>query len=336
MKKFLITILTLMFLLSFSYTNAQMSTSIDGITITSVPINPEPGENVIISIESSLLDLDSASTVWLSNGKNIYSGIGKKEIIVKAPMGGKKLIVTVVLKDHNGREVQKAVVLKSGSVDLIWEPINYTPPFYKGVGNLVYQNKIKLIAIPHLYSSETKELDPKNLVYQWRLGGKYIDGASGYGKQSITIDAGDIPKHLDISIDVYNREETQTAVKKISLKPKEPSVSFYEMNPLYGIYFNKALSTKISLEDSEMTILSAPFGFSFKKNQLVYTWSINNTEQSSLSNNQSITLRKKDDTSGSSDINVEVRSNENIMQGAQSSFGVDFKKKETVNNNKIF
>lgn len=327
MKKVLITILTLTLFLSFSYTNAQLQTSIDGVTIASNPESPAPGENVTVSIESYLIDLNSASIVWLSNGSSIASGIGMKEVKIKAPTIGKKVIISAVIKASSGQEIRKAIVVKSGSVDIIWETRGYTPPFFKGKNPLVYQNEVKLTAMPHLSLDGIKEVDPKSLVYEWRSGGKFIEGAVGYGKQSITIKADIVPKPLEIRVNVYTRDQSQGTEKSITIQPTEPSISFYEVNPLYGTLFNKALSSRISLDNSEITVFASPFGFDFKNNSLNYTWSINNVEQPDLSKNQSITLRTKGDVDGSSSIDLDIRHISNILQGARSAFSANFKKK---------
>jgi hypothetical protein len=335
MKKVFFTLSIVVFLLSFSYTNAQLQTPIDGVTISNSPTNPTPGENVKVSVESFLLDLNSSSIVWLSNGTTIGHGMGMKEITVKAPSVGKKLVVSAAIKTNDGREIQKAVVIKSGSVDLILETNGYTPPFFKGKNPFVYQNEIKLIAVPHLSLDGINEVDPRKLVYQWKQGGKYIDGASGYGKQSAVIVTDNIPKDIEVSLNVYTQDQSQSSEKTITLSPTEPSVSFYEIDPLYGIFFNREVGSRFDIKNSETTILSSPFGFS-KKGILSYNWSINNVEQPDLSKNQSITLRTNGDTDGSSSINLEIRGVGNILQGAQSSFTAFFKKRVTEDVNTSF
>jgi hypothetical protein len=332
MKKVLLIIFFLTFLLSFSHTNAQIEKPLDGVSISSFPKNPEPLEKVTVTLESYLVDINSALITWFSNGKNINHGIGMKEITVKAPSGGSNLTIIAILKTSEGREVQKSVAIKSGVVDLLFESINSEPPFFDGKNPFVYQNKIKLIAMPHLYTFDSRELDSKKLIYQWKMGGKFIDGASGYGKQSILINGGDIPKTLSITVEVYNREQTVAATGKIEMEPTDPFVIFYENNPLYGIYYNKEVSSKLNLYNPEITLVAYPFGFNLGKNLLTYVWSINNIEQPNLSKNQSITLKTRTDTGGSSNVGIDIKNVKNILQGTQSSLNINFKKK-TVNDN---
>jgi hypothetical protein len=327
MKKAFITISAITFLIVFSCAKAQMQTSIDGVTISAEPTNPTPGQTVTVSIESYLIDLDSASIVWLLDGKSINKGIGIKKIEIKAPKAGKKSVVNVAIANGNGREIQKAIVIKSGAVEILWESKGYMPPFFKGKNSFIYQNTIKLIAVPHLSTDGVSEINPKNLIYKWKKGGKYIDNGTGYGIQSVDIKADDIPRPMEIEVEVYTKDQNENAIGYINLEPTEPSIDFYEIDPLYGIFFNKSIGNRITLNNSEITVLAVPYGFNKK---ISYSWSINNIEQTDLSENQSITLRTKGDVEGSSNINLEVKSLSDILQGASSGFTANFKK--TVDN----
>lgn len=329
MKKILTTIFILAFFISFNHSNAQLQATMDGIEISSNPDSPIPGESVDVSVSSFLIDLDSASIVWLVDGKVLKKGAGVKNITITAPKAGVKMLVTALIKSNNEREVQKNLIIKSGSVEIIWESGGYTPPFFKGKNSFAYQNKVKFIAIPHLSENGKGEINPKNLVYKWKLGNKYIDSNVGYGRQSIEIKADIIPKTLEISVDVYNREQTEYASAKLNIIPTEPSIELYKTAPLYGTLFNKALSKRVFLDTSEINILAVPFGFNTNKNTnpLIYTWSINNIEQSNLLKNQSIILKTKSDVGGSSEISLDVKNIEEILQGARASVLLDFKKK---------
>jgi hypothetical protein len=167
--------------------NAQLQTPIDGVTIETDITYPRPGQEVEVYVESYSFDLNSSSIIWTVGGKTQGQGIGLTKIIVVAPKLGQKLPVIVRIKGADGREVQKSITLQTSSVDIIWESLGYVPPFYKGKTAFSYQNSIKVIAIPHLSSNGVSEVDPKTLVYSWKLGGKYINNGQGYNKQSVEI-----------------------------------------------------------------------------------------------------------------------------------------------------
>lgn len=328
---FKISIITLFSIFCFGFysnTNAQVQTSIDGVTIDTSNDNPKPGENLDVYIDSYLFDLNSASIVWTVNGKVDQKGVGVKRITIPAPKIGAITDVSVDIKGSDGREVKKAISVRSGYVDLIWESDGYVPPFYKGKTPFSYQNNVRITAIPHLAKTSGVEIDPKTLVYTWKLGGKYIDNGQGYGKQSVVIEYGDIPKPLEITVDVINREQTLHTAGAMNLTPSEPSLLFYEEDSLYGIFYNKVLPTNFNLKNIEAKILAIPYGFNLNNQEIDYNWSINNIEQSDLLKNRSIIIRTKGDTSGSSNLFLDIRNQDRILQGARGAFTINFKKKD--------
>lgn len=320
-----ITILSLFCISAFNVF-AQVQTPIDGVTIDTDATSIKPGQNVSVFVESYSFDLNASSIVWLVDGKVYTQGVGIKEIKVKGPKMGVKTSVAVNIKGSDGREVRKALTIVSNYVDIIWESSGYTPPFFSGKVPYVYQNSVKVIAVPHLSKGAGTEIDPKTLVYSWKLGGKYIENGQGYGKQSVVIAAEDLPKTLEVSVEVSNREQTHHTTGIMTLEPTEPSVSFYEEDSLYGILFNKLISGDIDLKNSEMKVLAIPFGFNINDKK-IYNWSVNNSEQPNLINNRSITIRTKGDVDGSSNIDLDLRNDDSILQGAQGGFTVNFSKK---------
>ena len=334
MKKVLLTTIFSLLFTAFFYStvNAQLQTSIDGVTMSSDPVMPAPFETVTVSIESYLFDLSSASIVWISNGKTIAHGVGIKQIKIKAPQVGQEININVAISGSDGREVRKSLTIKSGSVDIVWESRGYTPPFFKGKNPLIYENYIRLIAIPHLSTDGKSEINPKNLVYKWKKDDEYIDNSTGYGIQSINIKSNNLPVPLNISVDVYTRDQSEDASSKISIQPSDPSINFYEMDPLYGTYFNKAITDNFTMKTPEISVLAVPFGFNFtsKNSPLTYTWSINNQDQTDLSGKQSLVLKTKGNADGNSNISLEIKNVAEILQGASASFNVYFKKNNTA------
>lgn len=334
-----ISILSLLCMFSW-HALAQAPVSLDGITIQATPQNPRPGQKVTIDLESFNSDLSSASLVWIVDGKNYAQGIGLSEITVEAGKIGATMTVIAVIKTVEGREIRKSVTIKPGSVDIIWETKGYTPPFFKGKLPLVYQNTVHLIAVPHLSNDGVKEIDPKSLVYKWKMDGKYIPNGQGYGVQAVDVQLDSIPKPLAVEVEVYTREQTQNTSASITVAPSDPVVLFYEDNSLYGLLFNKSLSGRVPLKNEEMKIRAVPFGFNIKssKDPNTYSWSINDIDQPDLLKNQSITIRPKGDTEGSSSIGLDIRNEEAILQGARGGFTVYFSKKQAAaeNNGVVF
>jgi hypothetical protein len=77
-----------------------------------------------------------------------------------------------------------------------------------------------------------------------------------------------------------------------------------------------------------MKVLAIPFGFNLANRDISYVWSINNIEQPTLIKNRSITIRTKGDSDGSSNVDLDIRNQDDILQGATEGFTVYFNKRQ--------
>lgn len=332
------TIFTLALLLSVfpTFASAQIPASIDGVQISTYPQIPAPGQSVTIEVESFSTDLNAASIIWLVDGKTTLQGTGKKSLTVTAPALGKKMNITAVIMTVEKREVRKVVTINPGRVDLVWESGGFVPPLYKGKADFAYENKVRITAIPSLADTSGNQIDPKILLYKWTRNDKVVQAQSGYGKQTLEIQE-EIPRDQVILVEVSTPTGTAKATARITLVPGEPSISFYEEDPLYGVLYNKAVTDRLTLTNQEATIRAVPYTFNFsKETPLSFTWSINNLERPDLSTKESITLRTKGDAAGSSNIFLEVRNAKNILQSAKAGINVQFNKKQTSTNSFTF
>ncbi|HEY4494811.1 MAG TPA: hypothetical protein VJC02_01770 [Candidatus Paceibacterota bacterium] len=322
-----ITSIAILSLFLFSIAYAQTPTSIDGVEISANPEIASPGQNITVSVESYITDLNAASIVWVVDGKNYAQGTGLKFINITAPAIGKSVNILAAIMTVENREIKKSMTIKSGGVDLIWESRGYTPPFYKGKALFSYQNNIVLTAIPHLSQNGTSEIDPKTLLYKWKKNTKVIQDSSGFGKQSVSIQE-EIPTTIDIEVEVTTKDGSQKGKASISLTPGNPSLLFYEEDPLYGVLYNKALVDNFRLKNQEIKIQAVPFTFNFSSpsSPLIFSWSINGYGQEELNKNQSVILRTKGDKEGSSSLSLEVKNENEILQGARANINIFFNK----------
>lgn len=318
-----------------AYTHAQVPSSIDGVDISVNNESPRPGEKITVSVESYNTDLNAASIVWVVDGKNAAQGIGIKSIDLVAPKIGKRLNVVVAIMTVEKREVKKTININASDLDLIWESGGYTPPLFEGKAYFAYQNSIKIIALPHI-SSNGKEIDPRTLVYRWKVNDKAQPDKSGYGKQILMLKE-DFPGQVTIDLTAETKDGAQKADARIVLVPGNPSISFYEEDPLYGVLYNQALVDTVRLRNKEMNIISIPYSFNFNPSDsppsLSTTWSINNLEQSDLVDNRSITVRTEGDKEGSSLLSVDVKNSDDILQGAKNVLNIVFSKQSLTQTN---
>jgi hypothetical protein len=310
-------------------TNAQglPSAAGSGIDLTASTDNPVPGQNVTITARSYSIDINSAKVSWSVNGTTKQSAIGATTLVVQAPTLGKKIGVVVTATTPTGSTVSGSITLGSGSVDMIMETDGYVPPFFLGKIAPVYQNSVKVVAIPHLADNSGKEFDPKTLVYQWRKNSEVMEDYSGYGKQSITLKGDIVPRPYSLTVTASTRDNSAQAVGTISVTPQSPSIAFYVNDPLYGTLFNTAISDTLRIGSQKETgVLAVPFGFNEndKQNELSMTWMINDMEHPELANNPSIILRAPSDAGGSSNIQLNIANSSDILQGGNAGFTAAF------------
>jgi hypothetical protein len=321
-----------LFILSFVLSaNAQvLPASIETIDLNLSVDNPVPGQTVAIHAESHATDLNSSTITWTLNGNLFQKGVGLTDIQIEAPLLGKQLKIGVSAVSADSKQFSNSITLGSGSVDIILETDGYVPPFFESKIPLVYQNTYRLIAMPHLADSSGKIYDPKNLVYQWTKDSKVIQDQSGYGKQVFSWKDEVVPRQRSVNVKVSTRDGSAQAEKTITFQAGSPSISFYRDDPLYGPLYNSALDTQVNLGKSgELSVLAIPYGFNKPSNgagSLSFSWLVNSLKQIALESSQSIILRAPGDAGGSSDISLQIKNNNEILQGAQSSFNVSFNK----------
>ncbi len=310
----------------------QAPNPIDSVSISIDPETPIPGKNATIKLVSYNIDLNSSNIVWQVGGKTVSKGVGIYKLNIIAPPIGKVSNVIATISTIDGREIKKGINVKSSDTDLVWETDGFIPPFFEGKSLFSYQNTIKIIAIPHLIGANGKEADPRLLSYKWTVNSRVMQDQSGYGKQVLQL-RDELPVDLSVEVEILSRDGNQKSVANISLAPGDPNISLYEEDPLYGVYYNIALTDSKVLKNNELSVLSVPYYFNKKKNtDLSRVWSINGIEQTDLKNNDNITLRTNQNSEGKSKVSLEIRGSDNILQGAKKEIDVFFNKLKKESN----
>lgn len=317
------------FLLSTSIVSAQdIGTAIQGINLKLSNDSPAPGQSITVTAESYVTTLSSANITWSLNGSVYQKGTGLTSINIKAPDLGKKLTVSINAVTSSGQQISNSIDIGSGDIDLIVETGGYTPPFFPGKTPLSYQNNYKIVAVPHLADRNGKEYAPATLVYTWEKNARIVQEASGYGKQVFSFKDEVVPRARLIRVTVATRDGSASAEKTIIIEANNPSIYFYVNDPLYGPLYNKAITNTVSLGKSrELAVLAVPYGFNKPADSigsLSFLWSVNSVLQKALSSSQSIILRAPEQGGGSSNINLEIKNDNDFLQSARGSFLANF------------
>lgn len=307
--------------------NAQVPVS-PRLEISASTNSPAPGQTVTLTVRSYNEDLDSATIIWSVDGKEVRREVGGTTINTKAPALGKQSNVTVTAIIPGGGQISGTFSLSSGSIDLIIESDGYVPPFFPGKIAPSFQNNVKIIAVPHLANAAGVEYDPKSLVYEWQRNNMAIEGQSGFGKRSVTIEGSIVPRPYNISVTIRSRDGSASATGFITVDLQSPTLAFYVDDPLYGPLFNKSVGNQLNLgKERESSVIAIPFGFNKSQNgagNLSFEWTVNNVPRPDLISNQTIVLRGPEDSAGTSRIGLTVKNNLDILQGAIGGFIVSF------------
>ncbi len=339
MKKYFFLLTLILLLLPFFAVNAQgFGFTGDSVNLEVIPISPRAYQTVNVTLTSYIGDIDGATITWQVNGKTESTGKGIKNFSFTVGSISQTTVLDITVVFQNGEAERKSLRIKPSDVDLIWQSESFTSPFYKGKKMFSHENRISIIAFPHMTNDNGVEINPKNLIYKWSRSGNVVSEASGYGKNIYTFNGPLISRAQNITVEVTSPDHPiLRAFARFDLPPIEPELVFYRKNPIYGIEFQKALTGQVELKDSkEITIIGMPYYFgvlnSFSSD-LIYKWAINGAPIAESSGNVQ-TFRQKEGVSGTSNISLSIENTEKILQYASTKFNLKFG--ETSSSNPTF
>lgn len=313
MKQLLLCMIAI-FVLSTHILHAQTISS--DISIDTIPNNPAPGSTVTLTATSYSMDLSQADISWIYNNITVAEGVGKSTISVVAPASGGTGVVTVSASG-SGTNASSSVILRPGSIDLLWEAVDsYTPPFYKGKALLPVNGLIKYTAI----GSATA---PKNLSYVWSRNSSALPESSGYGKSSLII------KHNELnpieSVTVTASTGTFSGTGTVRLSPlTTPTAIVYKNQQGYVDYSNGYTKT-IPFTQSGMVVHIEPYFFSVPHTilgDLVFDVTVDGqTVNRSIANEIGLS---RPTTSGQSSLGVGISTAAQSLQHLQKTFTLLF------------
>jgi hypothetical protein len=218
----------------------------------------------------------------------------------------------------------------TNSVDLLWQGNTYTPPFYEGRALWSKQSKITFTAIPHIFGANGQRLDPSTLIYRWSKDGTIYGDASGIGVNTFSFVDSIFSKPQTVTVAIIQTQTTDTiqdtvlASESAALVPTKPSLSVYEISPLYGPLFNKDISDSFALKNKEVSFGVFPFFFSTPgvgSSILSYAW---RTGGGQAATTNRVTYRAPDGASGDSAISIKVTHKDKASQEVEKRFIVQF------------
>ncbi|MBU1754761.1 hypothetical protein KKH81_00550, partial [Patescibacteria group bacterium] len=288
----------------------------DALYLTVTPDYPRPFSTATVTVRSDTIDLYSSTVTITVNGVVVQTGTGVTTgTFVLGGPGTKSSIIAKITT--NGFSFSKELVLVPSDVALIMEPVSTAHPFYEGGPLVASEGRLRLVAVPDLRNAAGVALDPKTLVYTWRLGNKVLQTDSGIGRNILTATAPVRYRDAPITVTVTNQDQTLVAEASTLVSPVDPVVRIYRNDPLLGPDYANALLGSANLQGTEDAFRMVPYFFSSLP---AITWAVNGTvnETSNV-----ITLRSTGGGAGTAQVTASAQ-NSATFQSANASLSVRF------------
>lgn len=323
MRFFSLFLLSALLAAPFFFASAQVPEG-NSLEIVVNPEFPEPGSVATLSLSTYSFDIDAADISWRVGGVAVLQGVGQKNLRIFLGEAGEETAVSVSIVSGLGASFERRVTIRPASVDIIAEPLTYTPPFYKGAARLTSEALVRLTAAPLLVDAGGRAIPSRELIYTWYEEDEPIADISGAGKQSVIVPAPVEGVSAAIGVRVQSRDRRLSAQKYIDLVPERPRVILYEDHPTLGIRYNRAFAVGARLTDPETTFVVEPYFFSVSSRSspnLLYNWSADGQDIFFEGGDRGIlTLRQEGESEGRVDIGLTLQNVAQVLQGVQQSF----------------
>ena len=325
-------IISLLAIISPLISHAQMADlapDASGLEMTMTPENPEPFQLVKINMISYSYDLDRSKISWSVDGVVKKTEIGLKEFNTQAGKNGQKTIIKAVVETPQDGIKEMEVFFIPSVVDLVYECLSYTPPFYKGKALNPNQGVVIVTAIPELIKSTGEKVPVQNVIYSWKKDGSVQQDASGIGKNTF-IYSGTVPiRDVTIEVVASSLDGDIYASKRIAITNTSPKIVFYENSPVYGIMMNKAIKNTVNMLIDEFSVLAVPYFFSVGyagTPDLNYEWTLSGNTVGNQDPKNSFTTRLEKSGSGTANIGLKISNLVRIFQFTDNNYSINFSK----------
>lgn len=300
---------------------------ISGIELVVSPENPKPNQDISITASNYSINIDSATIRWYVDDVLKKEGVGAKTFNIRTGKSGDTVNIRVEIFTNDGRDFEQSVNINPAEIVLIIEAGSYVPPLYKGRAYFGNQGIAKIIAIPDIVQNNIK-LDAKKLNYRWTMNGIVLGSQSGFGKNTVVIE-GSVPiRDITVDLDVIDTSGKTVATESTFINPSSSKIVFYEDSSLYGVLYNKAISTNYSIGNKEeVKIVAKPYFFDFSginTNESKYRWSVNGKTVNLGGAKNEILLRQGGKSGGSAAVSLKIENQVRIFQYAENNFNITF------------
>lgn len=293
--------------------------SLGGISLTSVPKYPEPGEEVSVSLDQYGVNTFGATIRWYINGTEEVSARNERSVTFVSGNLGEKTTVRVSVAQASGVSLTSTKTIAPAIVDMILEADTYVPYFYKGRALPSSNAGVRVVALVHGGTGA----DRSTYSYKWQLGTSVLFGGAVRGKYVAEL----VMPQFDrkpLTVEVSDSGGNVVAKNSIILVNQDPELLFYEENALRG-HLGRAIMGELPLLGEETTVFGEPYYLS--KNVLGsganFSWKINNRLTTPNTTPNSLTLQKSG-SGGTVGVELDVVVEGDVPQRVKDSFLLTF------------
>ncbi|MFZ3015475.1 MAG: hypothetical protein WA101_00525 [Minisyncoccia bacterium] len=319
MKKVPILFSALIYVFFAFLTHAQVQSG--DIVLDINPKYPKANEEVKASISSFSTDLNKSKISWKLNGQLSIEAVGKKDFSFKTAASGLQTVLEVEIQASDGSFINKKIIITSTNIDMLWEATDsYVPPFYKGKALNTPEGTIKIVAL-------TNSQDSAGLTYSWKSDNTNKPDSSGYKKNYYIFKNSYLDKDNTVEVTTSNLGGKNTGQGKITIKPGNPKIVFYQKNPGLGVKYEQAISDGFNINKNGDILIVEPYFFSPKNlnsSDLQIKWSLGGSEINTPKPKNELGIKPEQDQSGQSTISVNIENIKKMFLSASKKINVNF------------
>lgn len=297
--------------------HAQLSPGAEPLSVILTPEYPRPHQVVTVSPRSNLIDLSASAVTVSVNGASVYEGSGTQGIPVQVGSAGERTVIIVKATDAAGQIYTREITVRPAEVSLVMEPVSTSHSLYQGGGLVASEGRIRLIAVPDLRSAPNTRFPSASLVYTWRFGDQVLQSASGIGRSILVATAPVRYRDALITVTVTTPDSSIVAQAAAQVAPVDPIARIYQNDPLLGPNFDRALTSRFAMSDTEATLRAV--GYFFGTNP-TFAWEVGTSAGGA---DKDITVRSTGSGGGTAMITLTARDSAR-QQSAQTRVPIEF------------
>jgi len=304
--------------------DAQLAPSTTDLSVELSPASPGPFETVSARAVTHSFETLQGVFTWYQDGKLVATGKGKNAYSFRTKGIGSKTTLRVHAASPLGDQLDTTRIVYIGDVALIWSADTYTPPGYRGKA-LITQGADVTVAAQTYFIINGSRLAVKDIIYDWWLDDEKLFDSSGYGKNILVVGMHGSPNtpHT-VRVRVSDTGGRITQEKNLELVAQTAPMLFYELDPLRGPVFQRAIIKEFDLASgNEAQILAVPL---FTKKTLIpqftATWKIDGKDIGGTTGARLLILRytSQQGSAARQYITLDLENKSNPLQALSGSF----------------